>query len=80
MSSIRVAVLAFNGVSLFHLSVPGLVFGTVQTAQNEPQYEICYCAEVPGMVASDQGIAITVTHGLELIAYSGEVEQPFRPT
>jgi transcriptional regulator GlxA family with amidase domain len=76
MSSIRVAVLAFNGVSLFHLSVPGLVFGTVQTAQNEPQYEICYCAEVPGMVASDQGIAIAVTHGLELMQESDVIVIP----
>ncbi|MGE6106612.1 GlxA family transcriptional regulator [Aeromonas sobria] len=67
MSVIRVAVLAFEGVSLFHLSVPGLVFGTVQTAQHEPQYEVSYCAEVPGMIESDQGIAIAVTHGLELM-------------
>ncbi|MGY3871053.1 GlxA family transcriptional regulator [Aeromonas crassostreae] len=67
MSVIRVAVLAFEGVSLFHLSVPGLVFGTVQTTQHEPQYEVSYCAEVPGMIESDQGIAIAVTHGLELM-------------
>ncbi|GKW39163.1 GlxA family transcriptional regulator [Pectobacterium carotovorum] len=76
MSSIRVAVLAFNGVSLFHLSVPGLVFGTVKTAQNEPQYEVSYCAEVPGMIESDQGIAIAVLHGLELMRESDVIVIP----
>ncbi|KPC09795.1 putative AraC-family regulatory protein [Pseudomonas amygdali pv. lachrymans] len=32
MQSIRVAVLAFDGVSLFHLSVPGMVLGSAQFA------------------------------------------------
>ncbi|WP_028622183.1 GlxA family transcriptional regulator [Pseudomonas sp. Ant30-3] len=67
MQSIRVAVLAFNGVSLFHLSVPGVVLGTAQSAQDEPQYEVSYCAETPGMVSCDQGIGLEVTQGLELM-------------
>ncbi len=67
MQSIRVAVLAFNGVSLFHLSVPGVVLGTAQSAQDEPQYEVSYCAETPGMVNCDQGIGLEVTQGLELM-------------
>ncbi|MGL5251095.1 MAG: hypothetical protein ACRC7P_08480, partial [Enterovibrio sp.] len=70
MSVIRVAVLAFDGVSLFHLSVPGLVFGTVQTGDNQPHYEVNYCAEQPGLIASDQGISIAVTHGLALMQES----------
>lgn len=76
MPSIRVAVLAFNGVSLFHLSVPGIVFGAVEAAQDEPQYEVRYCTEVPGMVESDQGIAIAVTHGLELMGASDVIVIP----
>lgn len=68
MQSIRVAVLAFNGVSLFHLSVPGVVLGTAQSAPGEPRYEVSYCAESPGMISSDQGIGLQVTHGLELMA------------
>ncbi|RML94284.1 hypothetical protein APX70_03048, partial [Pseudomonas syringae pv. maculicola] len=47
MQSIRVAVLAFNGVSLFHLSVPGVVLGTAQSAPGEPRYEVSYCAQSP---------------------------------
>ncbi|MEV4700245.1 GlxA family transcriptional regulator [Pseudomonas brassicacearum] len=70
MHSIRVAVLAFDGVSLFHLSVPGMVLGATHSAPGEPHYEIKYCAETPGMVASDQGLALEVTQGLELMAAS----------
>lgn len=63
----RVAVLAFDGVSLFHLSVPGMVLGPVEVSPGQPQYVIEYCAEAPGMVESDQGIGIAVAHGLELM-------------
>ncbi|WP_411564845.1 GlxA family transcriptional regulator [Pseudomonas shirazensis] len=76
MQSIRVAVLAFNGVSLFHLSVPGVVLGAARAAPDEPLYEINYCAEVPGLVSSDQGIALAVTHGLELMEGSDVIVIP----
>ncbi|MGL4733790.1 MAG: GlxA family transcriptional regulator [Enterovibrio sp.] len=76
MFVIRVAVLAFDGVSLFHLSVPGLVFGTVQTGDNQPHYEVNYCAEQPGLIASDQGISIAVTHGLALMQESDLIVIP----
>lgn len=67
MKSIRVAVLAFKGVSLFHLSVPGMVLGTAQSVPGEPQYQVSYFAETPGMVSSDQGLGLAVSHGLELM-------------
>lgn len=76
MKSTRVAVLAFDGVSLFHLSVPGLVLGTAQSAAGEPLYEVSYCAETPGMVISDQGIGLAVTHGLELMEESDVIVIP----
>jgi transcriptional regulator GlxA family with amidase domain len=76
MSPIRVAVLAFDGVSLFHLSVPGIVLGTARAGAGEPRYEVNYCAEVPGMVSTDQGIGLSVTHGLELIEASDVIIIP----
>ncbi|WP_122508924.1 GlxA family transcriptional regulator [Pseudomonas viridiflava] len=76
MSPIRVAVLAFEGVSLFHLSVPGIVLGAVEAAPNEPRYEINYCAQVPGMVRSDQGLGIAVWQGLELMDSSDVIIIP----
>lgn len=76
MPSMRVAVLAFDGVSLFHLSVPGIVLGSVESAAGELAYEVSYCAEVPGMVSCDQGIGIAVTHGLELMQVSDVIIIP----
>ena len=76
MHSIHVAVLAFDGVSLFHLSVPGVVLGTAQSAPGEPEYEVSYFAEKPGMVSSDQGIDLAVAHGLELMETSDVIVIP----
>ncbi len=67
MSAIGVAVLAFNGVSLFHLSVPGVVLGAAEAVPGEPLYDVKFCAEAPGMISSDQGIGIEVMYGLELM-------------
>lgn len=61
---VHVAVLAFDGISLFHLSVPGMVLGV----DNEPelsQYALQYFAQTPGRIRSDQGIDIDVNNGLE---------------
>ncbi|SHM48873.1 Transcriptional regulator GlxA family, contains an amidase domain and an AraC-type DNA-binding HTH domain [Pseudomonas asturiensis] len=76
MPSMRVAVLAFDGVSLFHLSVPGIVLGSVESTAGGLAYEVSYCAEVPGMVSCDQGIGIAVTHGLELMQVSDVIIIP----
>ena len=76
MHSIRVAVLAFDGVSLFHLSVPGMVLGSARSAPGEPEYEVSYFAEKPGMVSSDQGIGLAVAHGLELMEASEVIVIP----
>lgn len=76
MQSIRVAVLASNGVSLFHLSVPGVVLGTAQSAPDELQYEVSYCTETPGMVNCDQGIGLEVIQGLELMESSEVIVIP----
>ena len=76
MQSIRVAVLAFNGISLFHLSVPGMVLGTTQSAPGDPQYEVSYCAEKPGIVTSDQGLDLAVAHGLDLMEASDVIVIP----
>ncbi len=64
MATIRVAVFAFEGVSLFHLSVPGMVLGA-SGESGSPHYELQVFAQAPGQLRSDQGIAIDVAHGLE---------------
>ena len=64
MKPVRVAVLAFEGVSLFHLSVPGIVFGVTPAPAGLPPYEVSYCAPDPGLVRCDQGMEIEVPGGL----------------
>ena len=76
MRSVRVAVLAFEGVSLFHLSVPGIVFGVEPAPSGLPPYEMRYCAATPGRVRSDQGIEIEVPDGLEVMAKADIVVVP----
>ncbi|VVN82732.1 GlxA family transcriptional regulator [Pseudomonas fluorescens] len=65
MQPVRVAVLAFEGVSLFHLSVPGIVFGVAPAPSGLPPYEVRYCAPTPGRVRCDQGMEIEVPGGLD---------------
>jgi transcriptional regulator GlxA family with amidase domain len=76
MSSIRVAVLAFDGVSLFHLSVPGVVLGSINASSEALRYEVRYCAEKPGRIRSDQGITIEVNDGLDALRKADVVIVP----
>ena len=73
---LRVAILAFDGVSLFHLSVPGMVLGTANFEAGLPRYEIGYCACTPGPIRSDQGMIIEVPDGLETMARADLVVVP----
>ncbi|MFG1814630.1 GlxA family transcriptional regulator [Kribbella sp. NPDC049174] len=58
-----VAVLAFDRMSPFHLSVPCLVLGD---RLGEPsEYDVRVCAEQPGPLSTNAGFGITVDHGLE---------------
>ncbi|MFC7620813.1 GlxA family transcriptional regulator [Microlunatus sp. GCM10028923] len=63
-----VAVLAFDGISPFHLSVPALVFGRagIDRPADWP-YRLRICAEQPGELATEAGFDITVRYGLEVL-------------
>ena len=60
----RIAVLAFEGVSLFHMTVPGLVFGANLAPPGFPPYDLCHCAVNPGMIRTDTELEIRVELGL----------------
>lgn len=66
MPSVNVAVLAFEGISLFHLSVPGVVLNPDNTPE-QAQYDLRYFALNPGPLRSDQGVTLDVPRGLEEI-------------
>lgn len=67
MKPVRVAVLAFDGISLFHLSVPGLVFGVEPVPPGMSPYAVTHCTEAPGPVLTSQGMSVDVPNGLETV-------------
>lgn len=70
MKTTRIAVLAFEGVSLFQLSIPAMAFGAVDQPINFPPYEVHYCALKPGLINTDQDIRIEVLDHLDAILES----------
>ena len=61
----RIAVLTFEGISLFHLSVPSLVFGRDRTDVGLPRHEVVVCTQVPGPLPTVDGVTVDIIHGLE---------------
>ena len=70
-----VAVLAFPGISPFHLSVPTLVF-TTEVDGRAADYRVTVCAVRPGSLPTRAGFDLAVTHGLEAIAAADTVVVP----
>ncbi|MER8432804.1 helix-turn-helix domain-containing protein [Mesorhizobium caraganae] len=59
-----IAVLAFDGISPFHLSVPCVVFGTDRTKLGLPRFDFRVCALDNGPIHTDAGLTIAVPHRL----------------
>jgi transcriptional regulator GlxA family with amidase domain len=71
-----VAVLAFAGISPFHLSVPSLVF-TAEVDGGVPRdYRVTVCAVEPGALPTRAGFDLTVRRGLEEFATADTVVVP----
>ena len=60
----EVAVVAFPGISPFHLSVPCVVFGTDRTKLGLPRFDFRVCALDDGPIHTDAGLTIAVPHSL----------------
>jgi transcriptional regulator GlxA family with amidase domain len=71
-----VAVLAFEGISPFHLSVPCLVFGDDRSEEGVPRFRVLVCGERRGRIGTSGGFAIDVPHGLDALARAGTVIVP----
>ncbi|MGX1805132.1 GlxA family transcriptional regulator [Nocardia sp. NPDC055321] len=72
-----VAVLAFDRISPFHLSVPSLVFGRAGlSTTTESPYTVRVCAERPGILSTPAGFDIIAHHGLEAVADADTVVIP----
>lgn len=66
MSPHRIAVVAFDRISPFHLAVPCQVF-EARPDTDLPAFELRVCAADPGPLRTDAGFAIQVQHGLEAL-------------
>lgn len=62
-----VAVVAFEGISPFHLSVPCIVFGEDYSAGGVPRFDLRVCASRTGTLATKAGFTITAPHGLDAL-------------
>lgn len=76
MRPIQMAVLVFDGMSLFHLSVPGLVLGGDRQASGLPLHRLRYVALQPGRIHTADGLEIHVHHGLAALARADLVVIP----
>ncbi len=66
--ALKVAVIAFDQISPFHLSVPCLVFGADRRVGDSPWFELKVCAGEPGNLRTTAGFSIQCTHGLDAVA------------
>jgi transcriptional regulator GlxA family with amidase domain len=60
-----VAVLAYEGVSMFGLGVTAEIFGCDRSAEGLPGYDFAVTAAEPGVIRTDVGLPIIVTAGLD---------------
>ncbi|GAA3797901.1 GlxA family transcriptional regulator [Cellulomonas soli] len=72
----RVAVVAFPGISPFHLSVPALVLTNRALEQFGGTYLVRTCAQRPGVLPTSTGDEVVVRRGLEELARADTVVLP----
>ena len=71
-----VAIIAFEGISPFHLSVPCMVFGDDLSRLGVPRYRLLICAEKPGLIPTMSGFQIQVEHGLDALEQADTLIMP----
>lgn len=72
----RIAVIVFDGISAFHLSVPCTVFGEDLDRIGARPYDVVVCAENPGPIKTMSGFTIAVEHDLSVVASADTVIVP----
>lgn len=84
---LRIAIIAFDGISAFHLSVPLMVFGENWEAMGIPRCDVYVCAVIPGQLNTSVGLGLTVPHGLDVVHDADivivpswhQLDQPYPP-
>jgi transcriptional regulator GlxA family with amidase domain len=71
-----VALIAFAGISPFHLSVPCMVFGDDLARLGVPRYNLLICATATGPIRTQSGFNIDVEHDLSALQLADTVIVP----
>ncbi|MBA8879075.1 GlxA family transcriptional regulator [Phyllobacterium myrsinacearum] len=72
----NIAVIAYEGISPFHLSVPCIVFGDDLLKLGAPRYHLFICGEKPGLISTMSGFHIEVQHDLSALVGADTVIMP----
>ena len=75
-SAHTVAVIAFDGISPFHLSVPCMVFSDDLARLGVPRYRLLICGEKTGLIPTMSGFNIDVQHDLSVLGQADTVIVP----
>ena len=75
MSLINVAIVAVDGFSPFHYSVPCILFG--DSVSGEKRFNVTICAETPGFLTSKDGFALNATQDYTAIGRADIVVVPY---
>ncbi|MEB6381080.1 helix-turn-helix domain-containing protein [Leclercia adecarboxylata] len=75
MKLTTVAIVAVDGFSPFHYSVPCILFG--DGISGEKRFDVRICAETPGMLTSRDGFALNATHDFSVIEQADIVVVPY---
>lgn len=76
MQADTIAVIAFDRISPFHLSVPCAVFGEDRRDAGVPRSDVLVCAEEDGLLATSAGFALAGLHGLGELERAGIIIVP----
>ena len=71
---VRVAVVAFDGISPFHLAIPGVVFGEAPPTPNP--FELVFCSAEPQPLTTSAGYRISGIAGLRALHRADVVVVP----
>jgi transcriptional regulator GlxA family with amidase domain len=71
-----IAVIAYEGVIPFHLSVPCIVFGDDLLKLSAPRYRLLICGEEVGLIPTISGFHIEVQHDLSVLESADTVIVP----
>ncbi len=76
MRANTVAVIAFDGISPFHLSVPCAVFGEDRTGANMPKFELMVCSAEKARLQTSAGFSIETRYGLKDLSRASMIIVP----